>query len=368
MMAWRYILSCILWAFLGCSAVDQNSPVADDLQRSNTSILSFPAHLLQSSAPITPSLDIGIVEFDPGVPNDDIGVVAAIRRLESKLLARELREVLANSNHWGVVRIVPSPSALMPLMVESKIHKSNGRDLVLSVRAVDAMSNVWIEEHVRYRRNIDVENNHRFDEVFNSISNGLFDIWSQWTLDDRKRLLSIAAIRYGQGLDPSSFDGFLREEADGRMSLIRLPAKNDPMLARIERIRAHEYLFCDSIDEQFLELYQRVWPTYKLWRKTSLEQELWLERRQAEMAVRNESKQTSRFSRMYADYAAYRSYRIQEQALFDLMRGLEGETRSNVLEVEGNVVQLDGDLKAQYVNWQGILRQLFALEQGTLPP
>ena len=36
--------------------------------------------------------------------------MAAVRRLEAVLLARDLREVLVRSNRWGAVRLVPGAS------------------------------------------------------------------------------------------------------------------------------------------------------------------------------------------------------------------------------------------------------------------
>ena len=60
-------------------------------------------------------------------------------------------------------------------------------------------------------------------------------------------------ILYAQTLIPDAFAGML-SVSDIGWQLDRLPANNDPMLARISRVRNQEYLFCDAIDEQYGDL------------------------------------------------------------------------------------------------------------------
>ena len=45
--------------------------------------------------PVPPALDIAVELFDPGVPREDNSPIAAVRRLESQLLAGELRDTLS---------------------------------------------------------------------------------------------------------------------------------------------------------------------------------------------------------------------------------------------------------------------------------
>ena len=63
--------------------------------------------------------------------------MAAVRRMESQLLAGELRETLIRSNQWGVVRLVPTASSLTPVSIRAAIVLSDGRDLVLDVVVKD---------------------------------------------------------------------------------------------------------------------------------------------------------------------------------------------------------------------------------------
>ena len=52
----------------------------------------------------------------------------------------------------------------------------------------------------------------------------------------------------------------------------------------------------------------------------------------------------SQFSKMHAQYAAYRSFRIQEQAFFELAKALDNESEPTVLRTEDQVVRLEGTL------------------------
>ena len=132
------------------------------------------------------------------------------------------------------------------------------------------------------------------------------------------------------------------------------PANNDPMLARISRVRNQEYLFCDAIDEQYGDLAVRVAPTYALWRRATAEQALWLEQYEERVSERGDNAGDGRFARMQAHYAAYRSYRIQEQALWELAEAFEGESQPTMLKTASRVVRLEGTLESQYDEWRQI--------------
>ena len=178
-------------------------------------------------------------------------------------------------------------------------------------------------------------------------------------------MVAASEMRYAQTLVPDAFSGMLNVSPDG-WQLNRLPASDDPMLARITRVRNQEYLFCDAIDEQYEELAERVMPTYALWRRATVEQAAWLERYEQRVMDRDDKDHDGRFARMQAQYAAYRSYRIQEQAMWELAEAFENETQPTTLRTVEQVVRLEGTLESQYDEWRQILRDIFILEQGAL--
>ena len=193
---------------------------------------------------------------------------------------------------------------------------SDGRDLVLAVVVKDAMGILWFDHTVAYRQQSAGDDG--LTGIFNALANRLLSVWQGKDRDERFASLHGTDIAYAEALAPAAVSGMIqRSETD--WEVIRLPAEDDPMLARIERIRDQEYLFCDTIDEQYVDMVDRVGPTYRLWRAATLEQTEWLERYQKRAATRTGSAGDSEFTRMQAEYAAYRSFRIQEQALLSLI-------------------------------------------------
>ena len=57
-------------------------------------------------------LDVGVVEFDPRIPEDNrpqkTGVYDDIRRAEAKYIPYHLKTTLQGAGHWGAVRVIPS--------------------------------------------------------------------------------------------------------------------------------------------------------------------------------------------------------------------------------------------------------------------
>ena len=323
-----------------------------------------PESLEWASEPTLPLLDIGVVSFDPGVSDDDVSPLAAVRRLEGQLLAAELRETLQQSNQWGVVRLLPSASALTPIALQTRIVFSDGRDLILDVTARDAMGMLWFEQRIARRSTLSEESEQPLGALFNVISNRLLAYWRSLAILERQRFLDAAGLMYAQSLVPEAFSDMLALTEEG-WQLRRLPAEGDPMMARVTRVRNQEYLFCDTVDEQYTLLEDRVGPTYALWRQATLEQAEWLEQYERRASSREVKSSDSEFSRMHAQYAAYRSFRIQEQALFELAEALDNESQPTVLQTEDRVVSLKGTLASQYDTWRELLREIYLLEQGS---
>ena len=355
------LLAVVGFFILGSCASPQSEKASAGSQEDSARIWDAPESLLVAESPIAPALDIAVELFDPGISDNDRSPLAAVRRIESQLLAGELRETLVRSNQWGVVRLVPTASTLTPVSIRAAIVASDGRDLVLDVVVEDAMGIHWFDHTVAYRQQSAGDDG--LTGIFNALANRLLSVWQSKDRDERYASLHGAGIAYAEVLAPAAFSGMIqRSETD--WEIIRLPAEDDPMLARIERIRNQEYLFCDTIDEQYVDMVERVGPTYRLWRAATLEQTEWLERYQKRAATRTGSAGDSEFTRMQAQYAAYRSFRIQEQALFELAEAFDGEARPTVIRTQDQVFRLEGTLDTQYDTWRAVLRDIYSIETG----
>ena len=321
--------------------------------------------LVIGDGPLPPVLDVNVVIFDVGRNAAQDEALMAVKKLESRLLPGLLREALVRSDQWGAVRVVPNASPLAPVNIETTILVSDGRDLMLDVRVSDVTGEQWFELQLGeiQAQEAGADNFAALSNLFFVVSNRMREHWLERSEEQRARLISTADILYARALAPDVFMDYV-DSTSPTLTLKRAPATDDPMLGRVRRIKNQEYLFCDAIDEQLGTLLESAGPTYLLWRQAATEQANWLDHYETLAASRTAEQNGGAFSRMQASYSAYRSYRIQEQALLELAEALEGESEPVVLRVEDAVVTLEGTLEAQYATWRALLQEIFLLEQG----
>ena len=325
-----------------------------------------PEPLLSTTQPVS-DIEVGVLLFDAGVDADDKRANAVLRRVESSLLAAQLRDTLVESGQWGAVRVLPEPSTVVALSLTGKIVHSDGLNLVLDVSADDTSGRNWLSQ--RYRGQASGAaypvrpDRDPFSALYIRIANDLLSAMRLLTDVQRRQLPQIAQIRYAQQLAPNAFSGYLVTQT-GSLTLQRLPAKGDPMLARIERIRQQEYLFIDTVDDQYVELLQSLKPTYDLWRQSTWEQADYLADYQQRASQRQIKAEQGSFAAMQQVYSTYRSVKVQEQDLFALAKGFGNEVEPTVLNADDQVFRLTGTLGSQYQEWRSILAQIFALESG----
>ncbi len=358
------LLLCTIY-FSGCVTsppVNEESQPATAPQQAN---IAEAEPLYAIDGPLLPALDINVVIFDFTPSAEDTTAHSAVRGLEARLLPGLFREALVSSNQWGAVRVVPTASPLAPVNIQTTVVTSDGRDLVLEVQVVDATGVQWFSITLFDRHATPAEDLMALQALFYVVSNRMREYWLSLSQAQRTQLIAISNLLYARELAPDAFSNYV-EEGAAALTLKRVPASDDPMLGRVQMIKNQEYLFCDAIDEQLGALLERAGPTYHLWRQAATEQANWLDYYEPMAAARASGQGGGEFARMHASYAAYRSFRIQEQALLELAEALEGESEPVVLTVQDAVVTLEGTLAAQYAAWRKLLREIFLLEQGEL--
>ncbi len=362
------MLSC-LWLCSSVVAADQNdwpAPVGR---------VSLETSAAASSEAL---LDVGLVIFDAGIPEDvsthsKLGIFPDIRRIEAQYIPVLLRQSLIDSNAWGVVRVLPQSSELTEVLVTGQIIHSDGLRLVLHVRASDATGRLWLDEiYVDHSEAGDYpvsEEGEPYDDIYRQITNDLLARREPLVQKELREIRNVAFMRYAQSLAPEAFEGYLaggsEKHGEERYSLNRLPAKDDPMLGRVERIRNQEYLFVDNLDEQYLQLQQEMAPTYHLWRQYDQEQALYREDYQRRASSRDSRGRRGSFTAMEQAYTQYKLSKIQQQDLRELAQGFNNEVAPTVMEADGRVFRLSGTLDSQYEDWRRILRDIFVLETDT---
>ena len=133
--------SCFLivaaWMVSGCAV---NEVITADINYLDVAEEAPPEEML---------LDIGIVEFDDGVPEDNdpvkTGIYQEVRSAEVRYLPYHLKTTLQGTGHWGAVRVIPSRSAFTDVIVSGVIEKSNGEYVELRLKVEDAMGHEWLD-------------------------------------------------------------------------------------------------------------------------------------------------------------------------------------------------------------------------------
>ena len=321
-------------------------------------------------------IDVGLVVFDPGIPPDKSthrkqGIFPEIRKAEAKYMPVILRQVLIDSGHWGVVRVLPEALDSSELLVTGTILHSDGLRLKLQINARDASGVQWLDQ-VYWGSTVSADYPVKgsvdpYVDVYQQIAADLAAVRLGKSAKQLTTIRDIALMRYAIQLAPEVFSSYLKLMPDGHYTLLRFPAEDDPMLARVIRIRNQEYLFIDTVDEQYARLSEEMAPTYNLWRQYGAEQAIYKGEYQQRVSSRGSQGRRGSFTALEQSYNAYKWSKIHEQDLGELALGFNNEVAPTVMDVSGAVFELSGTLDSQYLEWRDILRRIFALETG-LPP
>jgi hypothetical protein len=318
------------------------------------------------------ALNVSISVFDAGVPDDrslhrDLQIFPRIREVEAKFLPFVLREALVGTGEWGAVRVVTEPDSAAEVEISGSIIRSDGEILEIRVRALDATGREWFDRVFASGLTRDGEEGGAVDD---SGQPGLYDEIAESLraardrLDDRAlgRIVETSLLRYATELAPSAFDEYLTEDEDGIFSIERLPARNDPMLDRIERIRLTEYVITDSVDAKFRELHEEIASTYALWREyryKSLEYDRQNARRAEE--TRSDASRGS-YEAIKDLYDNYKWDRVTAQEQDRLAIAFDNEVSPVVEAMEARIVELEGWVDDKYAEWRKLLEELFEVE------
>ncbi len=337
--------------------------------------------LVSSEADATPvadagslsALNVSIAVFNPGVPADrslhrDLQVFPRIREIEAMFLPFVLRETLANTNAWGAVRVVPVPDVAAELLVSGTIVRSDGETLDLKIRAVDAGGRVWLDRVFggavtdNYAKRDNESGAQGNQQLFDEIAEGLQLARAQLNNKTLADVVEISLLRYGDQLAPSVFGNYLDEAADGTFTIHRLPATNDPMLDRIQRIRGTEYVITDTVDAKFQELHTEIASIYDMWREYRRKVvEYQMENARWVQDTKSDAPRGS-YEAMKNRYDNYKLDRITTQEQDSLAVAFNNEVGPTVAAMEARVTELEGWVDMKYAEWHRLLEELFEVE------
>jgi hypothetical protein len=357
-------------------------------------------------------LDVGIVVFDPGVPEGEIpkdvleelirdGTFVHIRRMESMYMAVQLQRTLQNAGHWGGVWVMPNASSAADVNVTAEIVQSDGDLVRVRAKAVDATGRVWIDGRYELETPAGVYNRQRYpgvdpyQDLFNMIANDLARAQARLSNDDMSRIRTVASLRYAEELSPEAFAGYVEPGRGGTYELRRLPAEADPMFDRTQRIRQRERLFVETLNQHYAGFSRQAEGSYHGWREYAREEAISI--RELTKSTRwrtglgiativasvvygsnagNDSfaDRVVRDALMYMGMDVLRTSAVRRQekrlhtsALEELSMSFNDEVQPLVVEIQGTEHRLTGTAEVQYQEWRDLLRQFFVSETGFVP-
>lgn len=310
-------------------------------------------------ARVPTALNISIAMFDPGIPTDrsthrELDVFPRVRKIEALYLPFVVRNVLSSQRQWGAIRVVPDSDVAAELLIRGTIVRSDGDALVLHILAVDARGHIWLDRNYSGATN----NQNLYEEIAANL------LTARDNFDSRalRNIVEISLLRYAQILAPAAFDDFLQENPDNTFTIKRLPASNDPMVERIERIRGVEYVFTDAVDAKFRELSADVETVYDLWREYRRKYNQF--QREESLRVQSSKSEAERgsYESLLERYEHYKWDRqaAEEQEMWAV--GFENEMGPTITAIEERVAELEGWVEARYSEWQRILAEIFEVE------
>jgi hypothetical protein len=374
----------------------QSTPSRQDVSRAT------PMLRAEGEIPEAQLLDVGIEVFDPGEVDDgdDAGLSAEVRKAESRFMPVHLKHTMQRSGQWGAVRVLPVRSGFVDVLVTGEILASDGESLDLRIDAVDATGRHWFsrEYHARVASTAYDEarrgERDAFQSLYNSIANDLALYRVGLSPQQLQAIRSVSELRFAADLAPDAFDGYLFETEDGVTVANRLPARRDPMLERVRRVRERDYLLVDTVNGHYDGYYADLWEPYLGFRKFRAEEAARLHELETkarnrkvlgvaafasaialDMLVGGNNTAAARNLLLVGGAVSFKSgldlsaqSEIHVDALRELGVSFEAEAEPMLLDVDGETVRLTGSAEAQYASWRGLLKDIYLKETGLDEP
>jgi len=343
-------------------------------------------------------LDIGIILFDEGVDelDDESFAYANLRRSEAVWFSSQLRDTLERSQAWGLVRTLPSKSSVTDVNITGQLLESNGEVVKLNVVVSDSTGKQWFSKEYDQRASSYAYNpevrlpEDPFQALFNEIANDVLRYHNELTIAQRLKIRNVSKVRFARDFVPQAFDSFIVKQDNGEYDLQRIPAANDPMMLRVERIQARNDLYLDVVQDYYRAFNYNMAAPYNEWRKNSYKEVVYERqlREQARkeriagvitilggvaLAVEGDSSASDLGSAVAIFGGAQlfrRSYgkaeeaNIHREALLEMGASLEAELEPSVVDLQDRSVTLSGTVEDQYQEWRRILSRMFLLDEG----
>lgn len=381
-------------------------------------------------------IDVRIKSFKPAPISEDkdksVGISKEVRKVEAYYAAVQLRRTMQETGYWGAVRVVPSDYTGGELLVAGSVLESDGEILRLDVTVTDATGTQWFDRE--YSGIVDSaaydtakkKGEDPFAFVYTKISNDIAQYRAKLQPAEVKNIREVAKLRFAADFAPDAFKGYVKEkpkksddgffggifsgsngasgdgaggQGTGHYEVARLPAKGDPMMERVERVRVREDLVVDALDQEYESLARQVSDSYTQWRSSRLNEMNALrkveEQRDTQVgqsvalafvgilagvavgsscrscagtggAIAGAAAAIGLQNAIQASNQANADEKMHKAALEEIGQSLSSDVKPVVVQVEGQAVELRGSAEQKFSQWRSIMKRLYKQEVGPM--
>jgi hypothetical protein len=358
-------------------------------------------------------LDVAVHPFDSGIPPElakdrkaleKKRINPDIREAEGRFMPNVLRSTLESSGQWGAVRVVPTNAEFVDVLVSGKILESTGAKLALEITVKDSTGRLWIQakryespaDVGTYKTDASLKARDPFQNIYSRIANDMVAARDALAEADRRDIRRVTQLEFANDLAPQAMEGYLEHDPKGFVKVARLPAADDPIATRVERIRERDGGVIDTVNGYYSNFADKMAPSYGEWRRSSFE-EIEKEQRtlnQARMRtflgaaavlasvfvpgqcnaydyncrrIETAARTAGAIGGTAAVLSGLKKYsdaKVHAQALKELSDSFQSEVAPQVVDVEGRTLKLTGTAEEQYREWRKLLHQLYVEETG----
>lgn len=363
-------------------------------------------------------LDVAVREFDINLPEkiakDDEAlakkrIYPEVRKAEAAIIPSLLRDTLESSSQWGAVRVVPPSVQFVDVLVSGSIIESTGAHLAVEIHVVDSAGRIWIDHHKyesdadtgTYKTDASLRARDPFQNIYAQIANDMVAKRDLLTGADRREIRRITGLRFAADIAPGALGEYLAtDEKSGLTHVTRLPATDDPVYSRVERIRERDATVVDTVDSYYSGFSEKLRDSYGSWRRASFDAIEKEDRTKSQARTRTvlgaaavlasifvptqcsgssvncaRVEDAARYAGAIGGTAAvlsgikkYGEAKTYATAVKELASTFQNEVAPQVIELQGRTLKLTGTAEEQYREWRRLLGEIYREEAGVANP
>jgi len=350
-------------------------------------------------------LDVGVRLFEPNIPatekeQQEQGIDPDVRKAEARYMPVKLADTLEGTGFWGQVRVVPQDVGGLDVHVSGTILVANGSSLKLDIKATDSTGRVWLSKvyqgapDLRSYKTGATTKRDPFQNVYVSIADDLAAARNKLGAKELTQIQRTSELRFDAELAPYAFSSYLKQERDGRVSIVRMPAADDPLANRLAQVRERDYALLDTLDDHYSLSAERLSDSYLNWRRANhseLEEAMDLRRTArtrmllgglavvagvaaAADSSSSDATQVAGAIAVAGGVGAFRSgmgkraeAKAHSESIKQQLESFSSEVAPVNVSVEGRVLELRGNSAQQFSEWRRMLKDLYQAETGLTP-